>query len=81
MSSNPFGGSFNAIDSIFNPGRAHQIEEETRQMILPITVDSPDQGNREKVSIDLDAGVAVVRPASLRPAQEPDQELDDEDAL
>lgn len=62
MSSNPFGGSFNAIDSIFNPGRVHQIEEETRQMILPVTVDSPDQGNRETVSVDLDAGVVTVRP-------------------
>lgn len=67
MSSNPFGGGFNAIDSIFNPGRAHQIEEETRQLILPVTVDSPEQGNREPLSLDLDAGVAIVRSKIVQP--------------
>lgn len=61
MSNAGLGGGFGMIDSIFNPGRTHQLEEETRQMILPATVDSPDNGSREKLSIDLDAGVVIVR--------------------
>lgn len=72
MSSGPFGSSFNALDSIFNPGRAHQMAEETRQQVLPVTVDSPDHGNRQRVSIDLDTGIAVVRPAPWRPVELPE---------
>ncbi|AJT42491.1 DUF6191 domain-containing protein [Psychromicrobium lacuslunae] len=58
--SNGLGGAFGSIDSIFNPGRAHQLEEEARQLILPVTVDSPDKSGHG-IEIDLDAGVAVIR--------------------
>ncbi|WP_394940621.1 DUF6191 domain-containing protein [Psychromicrobium sp. YIM B11713] len=54
------GGAFGSIDSLFNPGRAHQLEEEARQLILPVMVDAPDQGGKG-VDIDLDGGIAIVR--------------------
>ena len=61
MSSSALGGGLGAFDSIFNPGRAHQIEEETRQMILPLVVDAPGPGPKDTVRVDLDAGIAVIR--------------------
>lgn len=59
--SSPFGGSMGFVDSIFNPGRAHQLEEETRQLILPVVVETPGEGPKNRVLVDLDAGVVVIR--------------------
>lgn len=76
--SSGLGGAFGSIDSLFNPGRAHQMEEEARQLILPVTVDSPDKGGHG-VEIDLDAGVAVIqRPpngSETERLKRPDQSL------
>ncbi|NYE96139.1 hypothetical protein FHU41_002389 [Psychromicrobium silvestre] len=59
MSGNGLGGAFGSLDVIFNPARAYQLEEESRQLTLPATVDSPDKGGHG-IEIDLDAGVAVI---------------------
>lgn len=59
--SSPFGGGMGFVDSIFNPGRAHQLEEETRQLILPVIVETPGKGPKDRVLVDLDAGVVVIR--------------------
>lgn len=70
--SSGLGGAFGSIDSLFNPGRAHQMEEEARQLILPVTVDSPDKGS-QGVEIDLDAGVAVIhRPSNDSETERPE---------